>query len=1298
MAHIDRNAIFGRGDVINQLDAYVSDVENNSSFVFLKGDPGIGKTTVLKGVISGFPDLLSIYVQCSSLTDGDELYKPCNDVFLALKGYEESKVEKKSKVKDIFSIISQNKALNISGKLLNLIPGLGTASTIIDIALTAMMPSDSNVDRQADHYQKDKIALYADLIIGVSKIRPLAIIFDDLQWADKGTTSVIKQIYQIFWEGVRTDNAQLCIICSMRDAEAKADKLHNGVNELMTFVNRYDKHMHSEIILNPLDRNAMLELIDYVFDNNVDISNGLTEWLISKAMGNPLLLETYINLLKSNSIVRSDDGMWKDDLEVETKGDDFVLKGKMLAAEKKGIFDNKAAVALEAVKNLTEDNLRVIYVASILDGAFPVDVLAKAVNMSEEELFWNLRSLEKVGLVSNRGAVNNGYEEVSRYEISSRILKEALQNDMAKRQVMIYEKRIALAYSEKADTIQRYIKVIESMSEAGMLPQNKIDYKKRELDRACTNMHKYAAIHYEKGGDILDAIENYLYAYKNSVDKFEESYSELPSPADLDTIINAVENQMKHFEQLFEEIINEILLEKSKDKERLQRLKIRYLTINAQFYKVFGYFGEATKAISDAQQLAMLTETDVDDVEMMKEMISIEYNSGNFSTARANVEKFVAYFEKHPTWKAEELEDIFDDISEYFNTDFVMANQYAQRIVKILINAKSEYVEGVLASYYEALLKNECYEMANCVFEQIESVNGVDAFLNYMECFCCEVTDENFIDYYSELCFDGDPPRICYLNAYNWRWRVNAADKILERLQYIGNNYELDNWLRCIMLECGFTLLCWLKQHVNLKGLDDVQDELDDDDYAYITEKYKCISDDIKLFTKMVHDILEKHESFFATESNIQFIKDNSATQIREVSWTLLMMNLLDFWPKHISISDYKEIIHKAFLSYELNRSDCIADVVEYALGYICSLDEQDEINKEGKRLLDYIENKIKDATDPGEKAKYIEKCILYNSDDFPEGVINEYEYFITAMNLYIEAKDTKAAMTLLDTYRDLDGFELPNKKKVFKEYNAKIQSINDENSTHRQKEYNVIGSNEDEFLKWKEAERIISTVYFVEVEDEDNIDAKQFIISALYAFSLVKENHLAESRRDDFCDEVVDIINSNVEYIDSDDIREIFGIACPEGDIWKICFEKILELLRESIQINKRLKDHNRTIEEYKKVFYYFVEYCEATEDDKGCFDIVRRVFGVNDESEVLDQFLREAKNYGRDDILLTFLVDSAYQLDIDEEGSIHTSEMLNAIIIDNSIRNNYIEYLEKYYPDNGIKKKVIKVINKEE
>ena len=264
--------LFGRDSILDSLSNRLEiALKGKGCIDLLHGDAGIGKSAIINKFATLHPEVQTLYVQCSALTDADDLYKPCSDL---LNSIESIKWQEQSKVKKFFGSFNMEKVFDVGGKILGFIPGLELPSAIIDLAISAYA-GDTNPEVLAETYKNDKVKLYSDIILGLSMEKPLVVVFDDLHWADRGTINVFKHIFQIMLEarqGLNDKKFNLLLIGSLRGSEAKADSLHNGINEMFSFMDRYNFGRTQKLMIEhevqELDTASVQSLITYHFDND----------------------------------------------------------------------------------------------------------------------------------------------------------------------------------------------------------------------------------------------------------------------------------------------------------------------------------------------------------------------------------------------------------------------------------------------------------------------------------------------------------------------------------------------------------------------------------------------------------------------------------------------------------------------------------------------------------------------------------------------------------------------------------------------------------------------------------------------------------------------------------------------------------------------------------------------------------------------------------------------------------------------------------------------------------------------
>lgn len=506
--------LFGRDKILNYLSKRFDTAMTGKGCIdLLYGDAGIGKTAIINKFISMHPEVQSLYVQCSALTDADDLYKPCSDL---LNSIESIKWQDESKVKKLFSTFNLEKVFDVGGKILGFIPGLELPSALIDLAVSAYA-GDMNPEVLAESYKNDKVKLYSEIILGLSMEKPLIVVFDDLHWADRGTINVIKHIFQIMLEahkGGIDKKFNLLLIGSLRDAEAKADSLHNGINEMFNFMDRYNVGKAHKLMVQhevmELSNIHIQSLITYNFDNDEHLSKGLKRWLYDCSNGNPLLLSNLIDVLREYGAVECSNSGWIDFNEVSYTNLKPVLKGRMLRLEKQGAFKNKSVVALEALRNLNDLELKILYVASIFKEYFTIESLAHVCKIIESDLYWPINRLVKMGFISELGEFDNGLELQNRYHIKSKGLIEALRHDMPIHQVTYYEESLGDYYAKKINAVDYMEEAVYQLESSDIVSKVVISDKYHKIHKVRDFYHKMASYHYMNGKKFVKSNKSWI--------------------------------------------------------------------------------------------------------------------------------------------------------------------------------------------------------------------------------------------------------------------------------------------------------------------------------------------------------------------------------------------------------------------------------------------------------------------------------------------------------------------------------------------------------------------------------------------------------------------------------------------------------------------------------------------------------------------------------------------------------------------------------------------------------------------
>ena len=1156
--------LFGRESILDSLSNRLEiALKGKGCIDLLHGDAGIGKSAIINKFVTLHPEVQTLYVQCSALTDADDLYKPCSDL---LNSIESIKWQEQSKVKKFFGSFNMEKVFDVGGKILGFIPGLELPSAIIDLAISAYA-GDTNPEVLAETYKNDKVKLYSDIILGLSMEKPLVVVFDDLHWADRGTINVFKHIFQIMLEarqGLNNKKFNLLLIGSLRGSEAKADSLHNGINEMFSFIDRYNFGRTQKLMIQhevqELDAASVQALITYNFDNDEKLSDGLKRWLCESSNGNPLLLSNLIDVLRENGAVESTSTGWIDFNEVSYVSDGPVLKGRMLRLEKQGAFRSKSVVALEALRNLTDTELKILYVASIFKEYFTIESLAHVCKIIESDLYWPINRLIKMGFIVEQGEVDNGLEVQNRYQIKSKALIEALRNDMSVHQITYYEDSLGEYYSSKIKAIDYMEETVDSLDLSDLVAKPVISDKYSKINKVRDFYHKMASYHYMKGKNSLKAIEHGLFGIERLVERYKETKEQTPSPLELDGLYKTIESQISLYDTLFDKVIDELILVKHNDNELIQHLKIRALKIYAQFYGCFGQYSKASQYLNTALMLTSFTELEIDDAELMLAVAEINIDSGNFTKAGQIIGRLLDYLKEYGnSWEPSQYDDIIEDLLLLISIDSSLQAKYISKVTSVAITLKSECIIDAQFTELEFYLRHNDLERAKELIIQIESTHSDINWAYYLGtqiCTLCLYKIPKDVDEQLELLADDWNAQYNYKLKKDYQWGLNVCNLFLPVL--LKEIKSLDEDSMSITVEEALALLSWLYSFFRLKPDVTIQNHTDDE---YIQSVYKGRALELQ-FNKHNIDLQAIYNWFYNQIKSGLYIEERDS----------ILRYFLTSWPEYIdskhieylfiesmnsteivsNISQYEINIAAWRDYYELKPSSGLADLVVHSL--------EETIKALGNnlfvvKLVDGILLKINDFKKLVDCNKYIKLAV---------DICLEYSEYHEARNLL------KYASKLLSDELTLKIDELENKEneKCLDKSNLELFSYN----------------GEDQFSRFITAEKLINQAESLlsdyesdeEIEDSDIIEGLKLYVSA---YHLMKNNEYAETKIDDICECIANYIDE-LEDVDLSELVDIFGeeSICEIPELSQLVLQ--LKFQYEALQINQTLGDGNRVVE----------------------------------------------------------------------------------------------------------------------
>jgi DNA-binding SARP family transcriptional activator len=122
----------------------------------------------------------------------------------------------------------------------------------------------------------------AQVVLTASRDRPMALLLDDMQWADSDTLSLFRYILH------RTAQARLCVVTIARDDQPIPHALTDAVRRLE------HEGEAARVPLNGLDVDAIDELIDNLLPELSAPAGDLAEVLLSQTGGNPFMVLEFL--------------------------------------------------------------------------------------------------------------------------------------------------------------------------------------------------------------------------------------------------------------------------------------------------------------------------------------------------------------------------------------------------------------------------------------------------------------------------------------------------------------------------------------------------------------------------------------------------------------------------------------------------------------------------------------------------------------------------------------------------------------------------------------------------------------------------------------------------------------------------------------------------------------------------------------------------------------------------------------------------------------------------------------------
>lgn len=249
-----------------------------------------------------------------------------------------------------------------TAELARLVPSLDTR--------LAAVPASRATDADAERYLL--LAEVTRLLLTASMHRPVVLVLDDLQWADRASLQLLRHLVN------STRAARLLIIATYRDlGTARTDELVATLGDL---------HRHAAVTrieLQGLDEFAVVTFLEAAAGGGLDdAATSLASTVFRETDGNPLFVGQVVRHLTESGALHMDD------------------QGRWTAASNQVALPVSVREVINArVVRLGKEAVRTLSLAAVIGRDFDVDLLSAASGESEAELLDLLDEAEGAGLV-----------------------------------------------------------------------------------------------------------------------------------------------------------------------------------------------------------------------------------------------------------------------------------------------------------------------------------------------------------------------------------------------------------------------------------------------------------------------------------------------------------------------------------------------------------------------------------------------------------------------------------------------------------------------------------------------------------------------------------------------------------------------------------------------------------------------------------------------------------------------------------------------------------------------------------
>ncbi|MCC6175119.1 MAG: AAA family ATPase [Chloroflexi bacterium] len=318
------------------------------------GEHGLGKTRLLAELRGHAEELGIRWVETAAPSFGQGLSYRLMREMLA----------------EIFGLTAEESDEQVLARVHAVLDGLGLGPMSPWLGVILGVEAEADVPGlTAAQVQRRALKAVREVLRGLSRERPLALVLDALQWADPTSVDLLSELMSL------TDEAPILFSYVFTpDPDAPSWQL----KELAA---RAYPHRYAEVTLGPLSERAARELLCSLLAC-ADAPASVEELVLSRADGNPYFIEEVVRALIDGGALRSEGDRWVADRDIR----EIQIPETLLAT------------VTARIDRLPESVRRTLQVAAVIGRQFSERVLRRVLDTSPN-LDRQLREAQRAGLI-----------------------------------------------------------------------------------------------------------------------------------------------------------------------------------------------------------------------------------------------------------------------------------------------------------------------------------------------------------------------------------------------------------------------------------------------------------------------------------------------------------------------------------------------------------------------------------------------------------------------------------------------------------------------------------------------------------------------------------------------------------------------------------------------------------------------------------------------------------------------------------------------------------------------------------